>query len=218
MTLLTRLRHLSSRRAYRVWRLLPNNAAWFWLPLCNVQGEIFKARNTASWGKSWRKEQAAIIKTVEDLTNQKGPKGLHFCSAYVNIAESVRNENDLDFKIFERCKHQRGIIRSNCLEKNNNKFMVHRQTLISGQLLFQNYSQSYRILNKPFLEILCMKSESQIITIISLSSKTLLSQKREWPWNSRCLPGQPMLKPSVYPKHPNYHRKKMQLAILSTHP
>lgn len=57
--------------------------------------------------------------------------------------------------------------------------MVHRQTLISGQLLFQNYSQSYRILNKPFPEILCMKSEPQIITITSLSSKTLLSQKRE---------------------------------------
>lgn len=78
MTLLTRLRHTSSRRAYRVWRFLPNNTAWFWLPLCNVQGEIFKARNTASWGESWRKEQVTIIKTVEDLTNQKGPKGLHF--------------------------------------------------------------------------------------------------------------------------------------------
>lgn len=58
---------------------------------------------------------------------------MKFCSACVNNVESVRNGNELSFKIFERCKHQRGIIRSKCLEwKNDKRFMADNQELISG--------------------------------------------------------------------------------------
>lgn len=76
----------------------------------------------------------------------------------LTMLKSVRNGNELSFKTFEKCKHQRGIIRSKCSEqkkKNGNRFMVDSQELISGLWLLRSYrvcvSRNTERLNVLFL-------------------------------------------------------------------
>lgn len=83
-------------------------------PLCEVPGEIFNARKASSWGANGRKKQLAILRVLWDLTNQKSIE-LHFLQPVLTTLEV---QGMVLVSGFERCKHQRDIIRPNRSEQN----------------------------------------------------------------------------------------------------